>query len=175
MSWCIINRLLWGAIALMAVLLVILGRLPIDVLPETGMLQPITVPATSANAQTSLQGFDIHVPEWNIFDRDGEVWMVEMPSVELPNGEPALIVKTAKLRVIQGIIRLPGYEGLLTERGLVEVGGTYEGAKVKSIADGKVVFNSIEGDEIVPVEAERLQRRKDFIHYGFPFIDAEMR
>lgn len=86
----------------------------------------------------------------NPFSKDGGHWQhsVAKPPPKTVEG----VAKDARLR---GIIRLPGKEGILTDKGFVPLGQAYGGGTLKSVATDRIEISTPQGAKFVDLHPER--------------------
>ncbi len=121
------------------------------------------VPAESANQQLPLrisynkiapaEWHDLQISTENPFSRDGKPWKFEYAAATQKTTKKGSMkaapeqLKDISLEGVNGFVKLPGLSALMTKDGVVREGSLFQGATVKSLQLGEVVFIRGEHDE----------------------------
>ena len=172
MNAYILVRILWAGLVLIGVAAVVLVLMPAEVKSGADNVAPIPVPGAGQNGgHNLLAGYvDVALPQWNVFDPEGKPWKLQREAPRQPKTVEAKKPDSFKLEGVKGILQLPGLDGMVTEKGFVEVGETYEGARIREVQSGSVIFTAKGKEQILTVNPERDKRRASFEQFGLPFL-----
>ena len=155
------NRILYACLGLLTMLLVLGLIWPVQDLPkdDRGRIRLPKIVLREDGIYRAMK-----MPVWNVFDPKGLDWK----KITRVAGKKSSTIKD--LGNIKGIIRVPGFAGVLTDRGFVRVGERIAGGRLVAVEDG-VAIVEISGKKVsVAVDKSREKRRRQFKSLGFPFL-----
>jgi len=155
------NRILYACLGLLTMLLVMGLIWPVQELPQ-GERGRVRLPAIDLQEKSFYRV--MKMPVWNVFDPKGLDWK----KITRAAGNKSSTIKD--LGNIKGIIRIPGFAGVLTDQGFVRVGEGIAGGRLVAVEDGVAIVD-ISGKKVsVAVDKSREKRRRQFKSLGFPFL-----
>jgi len=156
----LLNRILYAVIA--TVFFVGLGSL---LMPEfsfdNSMVKAIKVKPFKQSPIESVNLVFLDAPENNFFDLKGEHWF------SVVREKPTF--KAGKRLKLQGIVKLSGVEGVLTDQGFVLIGQMLNGGRLLRVEKGKAIIEVLGAEKVLLINNETINRKK-FKALGFPLF-----
>ncbi|MCF6239536.1 MAG: hypothetical protein L3J79_12125 [Candidatus Marinimicrobia bacterium] len=126
------------------------------------------------NKGAPAEWWDLQISAENPFSRDGKPWKFEYAAAKQKTTKDSIKaapgqLKDINLEGVNGFVKLPGLTALMTKDGVIREGSLFQGATIKSLQPGEVVFVSEEHDDEVTRELTTGRTPLDKIHIqGFP-------
>jgi len=156
----LLNRVLYVVIA--AIFFVGLGALLMPGFSfDNSTIKAIKIKPFKQNPIESVDLGFLDVPENNFFDLKGEHWF------SVVREKPTF--KAGKRVKLQGIVKLSGVEGVLTDQGFVLVGQMLNGGRLLRVEKGKAIIDVLGAEKVLVINNEAINRKK-FISLGFPLF-----
>lgn len=173
-----LSRILWLVAILSVAGLGLIMLSPVNLEGLAGFnVKPISVPGAVGvvddAADVPMEQL-IDIPRWNPFDPNGEQWTPARKQPVAAKKKQISAQQQVKVEGVTGILRLPGLQGVITDKGFIEVGEVFSGAEVRQVGDGEAVFSVSGKDELViRINPQRDERRDSFRALGMPLFRVD--
>lgn len=128
---------------------------------DNSTIKAIKIKPFKQNVSESINLGFLAVPENNFFDLKGGHWF------SVVREKPSF--KAGKRLKLQGIVKLSGVEGVLTDQGFVLIGQILNGGRLLRVEKGKAIIDVLGTEKVLLINNEAINRKK-FKSLGFPLF-----